>query len=75
MEYIILASALTTVVLSVYGFCRFIGLCDNVERIRRSLETGAREKEKPAPHEDEPTPPTKPDFTRKLANLINDGMK
>lgn len=61
MEYIILVSAVMTAILSVYGFCRFIGLCDNVERIRRSLETGAREKEKPAPADvDEPAPPQNP---------------
>ncbi len=63
MEYIILSSAVITAVLSVYGFCRFIGLCDNVERIRRSLETGAQEKENPAttgeetPKKQEPTSP------------------
>lgn len=60
MEYIILVSALITAVLSIYGFCRFIGLCDNVERIRRSLETGEGEKEKPTPAADNnPAPPHK----------------
>lgn len=37
--------------LSVYTFCRFIGLCNNVAKIRRALESNA------ATHE--PTKPAK----------------
>lgn len=38
MDFMILSFAFVGAVLSVYGFCRFIGLCENVGRILRVLE-------------------------------------